>query len=80
MPCTKTGCHAFIECYNEYVYGDAFELDSVAYFRIVKRQRHPIRPTLDYTIYTYDTWHDKDARVSTLITNQFAKAQKEPNS
>ena len=26
MTCTKTGCHIWVDCYNEWMYGDAFEV------------------------------------------------------
>lgn len=73
MTCTKTGCHIFISPYGEYAYGDAFELEGVAYFRIVQRARSPIFPVLHYTIIDFDNWFDKDtSRPSTLITARYA--------
>jgi hypothetical protein len=29
MTCIKTGCHAFLVPYNEFVYGDAFEIEPI---------------------------------------------------
>ena len=71
MTCTKTGCHIYIEPYQEWAYGDAFELGSVAYFRIVQRSFTPLDRVQHYTVVDYDSWFDKDGTVSTLISDAF---------
>jgi hypothetical protein len=75
MPCTKTGCHILIEPYNEYAYGDAFELDGVAYFRLVQRSHSAIFSVLHYTVKHFDVWFDTDKtsqqQCSTLVTDDF---------
>jgi hypothetical protein len=67
MTCTKTGCHAFLRPYNEYVFGDAFEVDGVAIFRIVERRREKFEPTVHYTIDDYSNWFDMGKSLSTLV-------------
>lgn len=61
MPCTKTGFHGYLEPYDEYVYGDAFEILGVAYFRICQRSREPLFSKLHYTIHNWETFFDEDA-------------------
>lgn len=70
MACIKTGCLAYIEPYDEWAYGDAFELDGVYYFRLVQRFfEHPKNVPLHFTIHGYDNWFDKDTKMSTLISS-----------
>lgn len=75
MSCTKTGFIGYITCYQEWVYGDAFELSGVAYFRIVQRSRERLGPIRHYTISDFDAWFDKEKtsgdRPSTLVTSTF---------
>ena len=71
MSCTKTGCHVLIDPYGEYAHGDAFELGDIAYFRIVRRSRKPMKDVIHYTIRDYDAWFDKNGDVSTLITDDW---------
>lgn len=69
MACVKTGAHIYLEPYGEYAYGDAFEVDQIAYFRIVETRRSPIRPKLHYTVQFFENWFDQHSGgVSTLIT------------
>lgn len=72
MPCTKTGCHIFIEPYGEYAYGDAFELNDVAYFRLVQRSQEPLFPRLHFTVWNYDSWFDADSPMSTMVSADYA--------
>ena len=75
MTCTKTGCHIKIAEYNEFAYGDAFEVNGVAIFRIVDRSHSgPMLSAIHYTVHRVDEWFDKDnptANNSTLITGSF---------
>lgn len=85
MTCTKTGALIYIEQYNEYAYGDAFEVtgsaednNPVAYFNIVLRSRSPINGILKhYTVHDFDNWfgpHDLDTSIegrSFLISANF---------
>lgn len=74
MTCTKTGCHIFIPQYQLYAYGDAFELNSVACFRLVQNSRLPLSSHLHYTVITADSWFDKEQQrspISTLISLNF---------
>jgi len=74
MKCTKTGCQVFIAEYDEYVWGDAFEVGGIALFRIVVRSREPFAANLHYTVFSTDQWFDKDRAdvpASTLISSVF---------
>lgn len=79
MQCIKTGCHAYSEEYNEYLYGDAHEIEvggdfghfySITIFRICERSFAPLGPRLHFTIHSIDRWFDEansKVRDSTLI-------------
>ncbi len=76
MTCIKTGAVIFIEPYQEFAYCDAFEINNIAYFRIVERirlgQSKDILLDINYVIYDYQNWFDKDSKTtSTLITNNY---------
>lgn len=75
MTCTKTGCHAYLAEYQEYVYGDAYEIGGVAVLRVVQRSfEGPIQGRLHYSILTVDEWFDKGREglpASTLISANF---------
>lgn len=71
MSCIKTGCHAHLAPYNEWVYGDAFKLFGVTYFRIVQRGMKPLAPVKHFTINDWAQWFDEgitsSERPSTMI-------------
>jgi len=73
MQCTKTGCHIYIEQCNCYAYGDAFEGNGVALFRIVQIEFEPISSVLHYRVGDFDQWFDRDRKgvASTLISSSF---------
>lgn len=78
MTCTHTGAHVWIEQYGEFAYGDAFEVESVAYFNIVMRSRSPITTRVKhYTVHEIEHWfgpHELDTNVegkSVLISARF---------
>lgn len=68
MECIKTGCWAYVEPYGSWVYGDAFECNSVFLFRISHEAYLPY-PDRHFTIHSANMWFDKDGeRVSTLVS------------
>lgn len=68
MTCIKTGAHIYLAPYDEYLYGDAFEVNGVYYFRICERSLKPLLPVLHFIVNDYANWFDKDtARDSTLV-------------
>ncbi len=83
MECIKTGCHIFLEEYQEYAYGDAFELaldindgeyeEKVLFFRLCARSRKPIRPIEHFIVRRIAQWWDADKtsmmQNSTLIAS-----------
>jgi|DEB0MinimDraft_12_1074336.scaffolds.fasta_scaffold07182_6 hypothetical protein len=74
MKCTKTGCHIFISDYDEWAYGDAFEGNGLALFRLVVTDRKPLRDVVHYTVFTCDVWFERDnpeQPTSTLISANF---------
>jgi len=74
MTCTKTGCHIYIWPYQEYAYGDAFEIGPTAYFRLVQRSFTPLFPMIHYTVRDIADWFDQDGssqRPSTLISHDW---------
>lgn len=73
MTCTKTGCHAYLAEYGEYVYGDAFEIGGALVLRIVQRSfQGPIIDRVHYSVARVGEWFDKDGHpVSTLIATRF---------
>lgn len=72
MTCIKTGAHAFVRVYGEYVYGDAFEINNLLIMRIVQIRREPIMPMLHMRIGEPDLWFDKGVqRTSTLAARDW---------
>lgn len=73
MECVKTGCHAYLEQYGEYVYGDAHKIGNMLIIRIVQRSHEgPIIDRLHYEVRSIEGWFDKDVnepneRPSTLF-------------
>jgi hypothetical protein len=81
MPCTRTGCHIFLETHDEYLWGDAYEVGDVAYFRLSFRSRQKINgmERVHYVVHDFDNWFNKGEdlgalRDSLLITNNFTRA------
>lgn len=82
MQCIKTGCHAYLEEYNEFIYGDAFELtvsggpgslEQVYLFRVCERSHSPINqsmlhPRYHFRIHAVEHWFD-DQRTSQDINS-----------
>lgn len=73
MTCIKTGAHAYINAYGEFVYGDAFEIKGLLIMRIVESRREPIFPKLHMRIGEPDEWWDRnaDGRTSTLVARDW---------
>lgn len=78
--CIKTGCHILLVEYDEYAYGDAFQmvvdggpgnLSFVYFFRLCERSHKPIRDVLHFTVHEITHWFDDEhtgqAQNSTLI-------------
>lgn len=69
MTCSKTGCHAYLEQYGEWIYGDAFEYENPAglafppffAFRVAHREiAQPIYPIKHFTIHkVLADWRDE---------------------
>jgi len=77
MECIKTGCHVYLPHYNEWAYGDAFELELsggpgelvyVYVFRLCARELKPLRPVKHFTIHNIQHWFDED-RTSQIINS-----------
>jgi hypothetical protein len=71
MTCIKTGAQAYLEDYDEYVYGDAFAYGDVFFMRVVTRSREPIMPKTHFQVKTVRDWFDKDQHAD-RISNLFA--------
>lgn len=57
MPCTKTGAQIYLATHDEFLYGDAFELNGVAYFNLATRGFSADHGSqIHYAVYDYDTW------------------------
>lgn len=71
MTCIKTGCHACIEPYNEWVYGDAFEFNGVLLIRVCERSFKPISGRRHFTVsnvaHWFDDRHTSGDRNSTMV-------------
>lgn len=65
MRCIKTGAHAWLEQYQEWVYGDAFELSGHLVLHLCYRGHMPARPVKHFTVSIVDHWFD-DATTSLL--------------
>lgn len=72
MTCIKTGCYAYIEPYNQWIYGDAHLFGSSYVFRIVESKWRPY-PVRHFTILNFGEWWDKGKDVSTLISNDVVR-------
>ena len=78
MNCIKTGFHALLIPYNQYLYGDAFRFGDHYLFRVCQKTEHggkPIFSRLHFHIHTWDHWFDEDAtsqrQNSTLIVSAY---------
>ena len=75
MSCQRTGFHAHIAPYGMWVYGDAYKLRGVTYFRICEIGWGPLRDHIHYTIHDWDHWFDErktsQAQNSTMICSPF---------
>ena len=72
MTCTKTGANIYIVPHRTFCYGDAFEIDGVAYFRIVQASFNPAGfEPIHYSVVNYDNWFDQGAKISTLISAHY---------
>lgn len=60
MNCIKTGAHVYLDPYDEWAYGDAFQLGDHTYFRLYAKDFKPIRPVKHFTVYMIDQWWDED--------------------
>jgi hypothetical protein len=72
MQCIKTGCHVWLDEYDEWAYGDAFQSDevmgsSVFVFRIVSMSFNPIAPKKHFTILKIDHLFRDGTSSKTLI-------------
>lgn len=67
MTCMKTGCHAYVTQYGEYIYGDAHEYNGVWLFRIVVHDLTPRSGPIHFTIHEVADWWDRGLHVSSLI-------------
>lgn len=74
MTCIKTGAHAYLHCYDEWLLGDMFKVGNNWIMRVVDQSRDPIRPIKHFVIYNFDYWWDKHntspASPSTLVTHE----------
>lgn len=56
MPCVKTGCHIWIEPYQEFAYGDAFEIepilpeDHMLWHKIPREERDKVKNTAYFNL------------------------------
>lgn len=77
MSCIKTGFHACVGPYDEYIYGDAFEVDGqIYYFRICAISLKPIRERLHFVIHDFVTWFDKEKTSQQQNSTLIARATK----
>lgn len=62
MICEKTGCHAYIEAYGEYLYGDLFRANNVYLMRVCQISHEPLGPRLHAAFRGNSPmqWFDKD--------------------
>jgi hypothetical protein len=84
MQCIKTGCQAYIVGYDEYVYGDAFELELdggpgslvfVYFFRICERSFKPINGmNLHFRVHNIDHWFDKERTSQQINSTLIARS------
>jgi hypothetical protein len=73
MTCTKTGCHVYLECYDEFLYGDAYETGNIACFRIAGRSKDPFQKRIHYRVKDFNHWFDAETNTSLLITEEFIR-------
>lgn len=59
MPCIRTGFHAYLDYAGTWIYGDAFELDSVYCFRVCQISYDPIDVVKHFTIKNFAHWFDE---------------------
>lgn len=80
MTCIKTGCHAYLEEYDEWLYGDAYEFmnpagnafPSIYAFRIAEMRLGPRYSIKHFTIHRIlAKWDDKPygTILATYVTN-----------
>lgn len=59
MQCVKTGCHIFLEEYQKYAVGDAYEvLPGLFIFRLCEDGFKPLRDHLHFTVRAVVHWFD----------------------
>lgn len=66
MTCIKTGAHAYLEEYNEWVYGDMHRCGQSFVFRVAQTEFTPIYTHKHFTIHSIDQWW-KDKPYGTII-------------
>lgn len=75
MSCIKTGFHAHVAPHDCWIYGDAFELAGVYYFRICETSPEPIMDRKHFTIKDWQHWFDESktsqTQNSTMICSPF---------
>lgn len=78
MPCTKTGCHVYLEPYNSWAYGDAFEDNNLLILRLVTHShKGPVEGfrVQHFTVYNFLYWFDDRAtsvsHPSTMISHNY---------
>lgn len=60
MTCIKTGCHAYLHEYGEWIYGDAHQFGNLFVFRVAGRSFTPFSGIYHFTIYTtLASWTDQ---------------------
>ena len=77
MTCKKTGFHAELVPHKAWIYGDAFEMFGVHWFRICQiSYTGPISPIKHFTIRDWAVWHDESktslGQNSTMICDPFS--------
>lgn len=70
IQCVKTGCVVWLEEYNEWAYGDAFEGDDFFIFRLCQRRfdHFPGQTRQHFTVHRIAHWFD-DHRTSQEINS-----------
>lgn len=81
MTCIKTGCTVYLDCYGEWLYGDAFRTDNgTYYFRLVDRTRNKqmledYGSRLHFSVESFDNWFDLDATSAKTPSTLIAKGE-----
>lgn len=75
IQCVKTGAVVWLEEYQEWAYGDAFEGDDFFVFRLCQRGFAPVRSRKHFTVHQIAHWWDADRTSTETNSTLIAYAQ-----